>query len=258
MKTITFLFTLFMLLDATIDGDKTKYILYPENTRGHADYGWLNAHYSFSFAQYRDPKRMQFGTLRVLNDDIIQAGQGFGDHPHDNMEIVTIPLQGALKHRDNMGNSSVINAGEVQVMSAGTGVVHSEFNPSEEEDVNLFQIWVLPKERNIQPRYDQKRFDVQKRKNNFQTVVSPDKNGEALWINQDAYFSLCNLDKGKEIVYGLSGENQGVYLITIDGKIEVVSNTLSKRDAIGIWNTSSVNIKAIEESELLVIEIPMR
>lgn len=233
-----------------------KKTIHRADSRGHADHGWLNAHHSFSFANYYNPERIRFGTLRVLNDDIVQPGEGFGTHPHDNMEIVTIPLKGELAHKDSTGNKEVIRTNEVQIMSAGSGLTHSEFNNSKTDEINLLQIWVFPKEKNIKPRYDQKVFKPEDRKNKIKTVVSPD-DSEALWINQDSYFSLTNLDKEKSVSYEIKTKGNGLYVFLIEGQIEIAGEKLSKRDAVGLEDIDSVEIKADENSEVLLIEVPM-
>lgn len=232
-------------------------IIHPSRERGHADHGWLNAHHSFSFASWQNPAKMRFGLLRVLNDDIIAGGEGFGMHPHNDMEIITIILSGALEHKDNMGNGSVIRPGDVQVMSAGTGVQHSEFNPLANEETSLFQLWIFPKESGIKPRYDQKTFDASARKNKIQAVASGFKDEEALYIHQDAVISLGNIDKDKSLDYTISMEGNGAYVMIIDGQVEINGKTLNKRDAIGISETKSFSIKAIENSEILLIDVPM-
>lgn len=234
---------------------KTK--LFKAADRGSADYGWLKPNYYFSFAQYRDAAKTHFGLLRVLNDDFIAGGGAFATHPHDNMEIVTIPFTGALKHKDSTGGEGVIKAGDLQIMSAGSGVQHSEANASETEPVTLFQVWVFPKVRNIKPRYEQKAFDINERENKWQTVVSPIKEDNALWINQDAKFSLTKLSAGKQITYKNAFVNNGVFLVTINGSVSVDGQNLKKRDAIGISETEDFTITAQEDAELLVIEIPM-
>ncbi len=232
--------------------------LYKAADRGTADYGWLKPNYYFSFAQYYDPKKIHFGALRVLNDDFIDGGGGFPTHPHDNMEIVTIPFTGALQHKDSTGGQGVIQAGDIQIMSAGTGVQHSEANASSTESVTLFQIWVFPKNRNITPRYDQKTFDIEERKNKWQTVVSPIEADQALWINQDAVFSLTNLKAGSTINYTNRFSGNGVFLVLINGNAEVGGQILNKRDAIGIEGTDQFEITASSDAELLAIEIPMQ
>ena len=234
-----------------------KTILFKAADRGTADYGWLKPNYYFSFTQYHDPAKVHFGLLRVLNDDFIAGGGAFPTHPHDNMEIVTIPFTGALKHKDSTGGEGIIQAGDIQIMSAGTGVQHSEANASATEPVTLFQVWVFPKERNIKPRYDQKTFDVTERTNKWQTVVSPINADNALWINQDARFALTKLDAGKEITYANAFANNGVFLVVINGAVTVDGQQLNKRDALGISETESFTITASEDAELLAIEIPM-
>jgi len=234
-----------------------KTTLHKAESRGYADHGWLKTHHTFSFASYYDPSRVRFGLLRVLNDDIIEGGMGFGKHPHDNMEIVTIPLEGVLAHKDSMGTKQTLKPGEIQIMSAGSGLTHSEFNNSETEKINLLQIWVFPKECNIEPRYDQKVFEASERKNKFQTVVSPVQENSAMWINQDAYFSLANIDKGKNLKYDIKYEGNGAYLFVIEGSVIAAEETLNKRDAIGVEETNSFEISALQNSEILVIEVPM-
>ena len=234
-----------------------KSILFNSADRGSADYGWLKPNYYFSFAQYHDPAKVHFGLLRVLNDDFIAGGGSFPTHPHDNMEIVTIPFTGALKHKDSTGGEGVIQAGDIQIMSAGTGVQHSEANASATDPVTLFQAWIFPKERNIKPRYDQKTFDITERANKWQTVVSPIDADNALWINQDAKFALTNLKAGKELSYSTAFANNGVFLVAINGSVTVDGQHLNKRDALGISETESFTITASEDAELLAIEIPM-
>ncbi len=232
-------------------------IVHKASERGGADHGWLKAKHYFSFGSYNNPANVHFGLLRVLNDDFIAGGGAFPTHPHDNMEIVTIPFTGALKHKDSTGGEGTIQSGDVQIMSAGTGVRHSEANASETEPVTLFQIWVFPKERNITPRYDQRTFDVNERTNKWQVVVSPKENDNALWINQDAVFSLTKLDTGKTIDYTTAFAGNGVYLVVINGSVEVDNQILQQRDAAGISGSDVVAIKANEDSELLVVEVPM-
>lgn len=234
-----------------------KTVLFKAADRGTADYGWLKPNFYFSFGQYHNPSKVHFGLLRVLNDDFIAGGGAFPTHPHDNMEIVTIPFTGALKHKDSTGGEGIIKAGDIQIMSAGSGVQHSEANASDTEPVTLFQVWVFPKERNIKPRYDQKTFDVNERNNKWQTIVSPIETDNALWINQDARFSLTKLDAGKEITYSNGFKNNGVFLVTINGKVEVNGQQLNKRDALGISEMDNFTISASEDAELLAIEIPM-
>ena len=235
-----------------------KFTLHKADSRGYADHGWLKAKHSFSFANYHNPEKIHFGLLRVLNDDIVSAGMGFGTHPHDNMEIVTIPLKGELAHKDSTGNKGVIRVNDVQIMSAGSGITHSEFNNSDKEEVNLLQIWVFPLEKNIKPRYDQKTFDKDDRINIVKTLVSPEKNKDSLWINQNAYFSLCTLQKNKSVTYDLNKPGNGIYIFLIEGEVNIEKELLKKRDAIGIEEAEKLDISANEESEILFIEVPMR
>lgn len=234
-----------------------KTLLFKAKDRGSADYGWLKPNYYFSFSQYHNPQKVHFGLLRVLNDDFVAGGGAFPTHPHDNMEIVTIPFTGALKHKDSTGGQGVINAGDVQIMSAGSGIQHSEANASATDPVTLFQIWVFPKERNIKPRYDQRTFDIADRNNNWQIVVSPKEEDKALWINQDARFALTNLEAGKEITYTNAFKGNGVFLVAINGSVKVGDVELNKRDAVGISDADSFTVTASENAELLAIEIPM-
>jgi redox-sensitive bicupin YhaK (pirin superfamily) len=232
-------------------------VLYPAKERGHVNLGWLDSFHSFSFGNYHDPKKVHFGALRVVNDDSIAGGGGFGTHPHDNMEIVTIPLEGKLAHKDSTGNEGIIKKGDVQIMSAGTGIRHSEYNGSSSDDARLLQIWVFPKRQNIKPAYGQKTYDLRDRKNNWQVVVSPDSAEQALNINQDARFSLVDLDAGKSIGYQMKWKNSGLYLFVIDGTVKAAEQPLSKRDALGVSETDQVKIEAVSDSQLLAIEIPM-
>ncbi len=234
-----------------------KTTLHKADTRGHANHGWLNSYHTFSFAGYHNPLRVQFGALRVLNDDVVQGGMGFGQHPHDNMEIVSIPLSGALEHGDNTGGHGIIRSGEVQIMSAGSGISHSEKNASKTEAVNFLQIWVFPKERNIKPRYEQKLFARENRVNQFQTVISPQKNSESLWINQDAWFSLGDLSKDTTTEYKLNKEGNGIYVFVLEGDVTVSGQPLNRRDGLGIWDTDKISIHADNRAEVLLIEVPM-
>jgi len=235
-----------------------KTIIHKADSRGLTDHGWLKSYHTFSFAEYYDPNRTRFGLLRVLNDDVVQPGMGFGTHPHDNMEIVSIPLAGALAHKDSMGSEKVIITGDVQIMSAGSGLQHSEYNVSKTDPVNFLQIWVFPKERNIEPRYDQKTFNAADRKNKFQVAVSPQKDNSSLWINQDAYFSLGNIEAGKNISYNIQHKGNGAYMFLIYGSVDAAGTKLNKRDALGIEDAENINIKAFTDSEILVIEVPMK
>lgn len=231
-------------------------IVYKANERGHANHGWLNSYHSFSFAGYHDPKKIHFGALRVLNDDTVAGGMGFGKHPHDNMEIVSIPLSGDLAHKDSTGRDKIIRQGDVQIMSAGSGIAHSEMNANKDKEVKFLQIWVFPKEHNITPRYDQKTFDVEKRHNTIQTVVAPD-NDSAVWINQDAWFSLTNLDKGITTEYSLNKKGSGLYVFVLEGQVTAGGQVLGRRDAVGISDADKVSITAGENAEVLLIEVPM-
>lgn len=233
-----------------------KTIIHKAAERGHVERGWLNAYHSFSFGNYYNPDKTNFGALRVLNDDTFGAGMGFGTHPHNNMEIVTIPLSGALQHRDSTGTQGIIKQNDVQLMSAGSGIQHSEINANKNEAVSLLQIWVMPKLYNISPRYEQKTFDQKSRKNKLQIVVAPNDE-TALRINQDAWFLLGDLDAGFSETYSIKNKANGAYFFVIKGKVEVAGNVLSKRDAVGIWDIEDIEIKAIENSELLVIDVPM-
>ena len=237
---------------------KTK--LFEANSRGNADHGWLKANFSFSFGNYYNPERVQFGMLRVLNDDTIAGGMGFGTHPHANMEIITIPLEGGLKHRDSMGNEGVIRFGEVQVMSAGTGIQHSEMNASQNETAKTLQLWVFPDEEDVIPRYDQKSFDIENQINTFVNIVSPkDKNdGNALWVYQQTFLNLGIFEKDTSISYKVNIPENGVYLFLIEGEIEVDNQILRTRDAMGIIDFEQFEIKINSKSKILLIEVPMK
>jgi redox-sensitive bicupin YhaK (pirin superfamily) len=232
-------------------------VLHKANTRGHADHGWLNAYHSFSFASWYNPDRVQFGMLRVLNDDTVAAGMGFGTHPHDNMEIITIPLEGDLAHKDSMGNTEVIKTGDVQVMSAGTGIQHSEFNPNADQHTKLFQIWVFPKYRNVTPRYQQITLDVTEQKNNFAQILSPKADHAGVWIYQDAWFYLADFDKGFSKTYSINKEGNGMYVFVISGTITVDGQELETRDGLGIWEFNELGFVATSDAKFLLMEIPM-
>lgn len=234
-----------------------KTIIHRADSRGTADYGWLRPHYSFSFSNYYNPDRMGFGALRVLNDDYIDAGKGFPTHPHRDMEIITIPLSGLLEHKDNMGNAGTISAGEIQIMSAGTGVFHSEYNKSEEDPLQLLQIWIIPNKEKVPPRYNQLSLETIQKKNELYNIVTPHKNDDGLWIYQDAWFSLANVDVGWEGDYHIKQKNNGVYLFVIEGSVDVNNESLNRRDAMGIWNTNSFKINASEDSFILLMDVPM-
>ena len=232
-------------------------IIHKAATRGNANHGWLQSYHTFSFANYHNPERMNFGVLRVLNDDNVQAGMGFGTHPHDNMEIISIPLEGDLEHKDSMGNVAIIKEGDVQVMSAGTGITHSEYNKNKDKEVKFLQIWVFPKEKNVTPRYDQISIRDIEKDNEFYQVVSPNKNDKGVWINQDAWFHLGKFTKGNTDIYNIKKEGNGVYAFILDGEVDIDGVTLTKRDGIGIWDTNSINVKATENARVLLMEIPM-
>ncbi len=236
-----------------------KTIIHKSDTRGFANHGWLKSHHTFSFASYQDAERMNFGMLRVLNDDVVQPKMGFGTHPHQNMEIISIPLKGALSHKDSMGNKRAIEVGEVQVMSAGTGLTHSEFNDSKTEEVNFLQLWIIPEEMGVTPNYEQRKFDVSERQNTLQTVVAPkDKlEDEALPISQQAYIYRTDLNADNSVVLTPKSTDNGFYIFVTDGAIEVSENTLEKRDAIGVWDVDGLEISAKENSEVIIIEVPM-
>ena len=241
---------------ATIMNDNT--VLHKAQTRGRADYGWLKTNYSFSFANYYNPDRMNFGALRVLNDDFIAAGMGFNTHPHDNMEIITIPLEGVVAHKDSMGNSGTITTGEVQVMSAGTGIQHSEFNHLKDVDLRLFQIWVFPNKPNVTPRYDQIKLPLEK-KNELNQILSPSPDDEGVWIHQDARFHLGTFDNGKTVTYSLKRPStHGVYAFIVEGDFTINGQALNKRDGYGLWKLNELNIVANSEAaRLLLLEVPM-
>ncbi|WP_299113462.1 pirin family protein [uncultured Winogradskyella sp.] len=236
-----------------------KTIIHKADTRGYADHGWLKSYHTFSFASYQNAERMNFGMLRVLNDDVVQPKMGFGTHPHQNMEIISIPLKGALSHKDSMGNKRAIEVGEVQVMSAGTGLTHSEFNDSKTDEVNFLQLWIIPEELSVKPNYEQKQFSEEGKKNKIQTVVAPkDKlEGEALPISQQAYIYRTSLDADASIDLNFKSQNNGLYVFVVDGDIEIDGNSLTKRDAVGISETNHVSIKSKTNSELVMIEVPM-
>lgn len=233
-------------------------VLHKANTRGLANHGWLNSHHTFSFANYYNPERMHFGVLRVLNDDTVQAGMGFGTHPHDNMEIISIPLEGDLEHKDSMGNTAVIRNGDIQVMSAGTGITHSEYNKNRDKLVKFLQIWVFPNKKNVQPRYDQITLTAADRHNKLQQILSPSADDEGVWIHQNAWFHLGRFDRDFQTEYALKDKNNGVYAFVIRGDVRINGQDLSERDGFGIWNTDSISLQAISQNaEVLLMEVPM-
>lgn len=234
-----------------------KTILHKANTRGHANHGWLDTSHTFSFAHYYNPSRMNFGVLRVLNDDFVDGGRGFGTHPHDNMEIISVPLSGDLEHKDSMGNVAVIRQNDVQILSAGTGIYHSEYNNNPDKKVNFLQIWVFPKEQDIKPRYDQITFDPKNRVNKLQQIVSPSKEDAGVQINQDAWFHLGTLKKGFQTEYSIKQKDNGVYAFVMEGDVTINGQKLNKRDGLGIWETDKLSIVADSDSEVLLMDVPM-
>ena len=236
-----------------------KTVHHPASTRGHANHGWLTTHHTFSFASYYDPARTNFGVLRVLNDDEVAAGRGFGSHPHDNMEIISIPLEGDLEHKDSMGNTTVIKEGDIQVMSAGTGVGHSEKNKNLDKEVKFLQIWVFPDKRNVEPRYDQIAMDESKERNAWHQVLAPRPQEGAVWIHQDAYFSIGRFDAGKETTYTFNRPGHGVYLFILEGSATVDGKALGRRDGLGVTATDTFTLTAgAEGARILAMEVPMR
>lgn len=235
-----------------------KYILHPASSRGVANHGWLQSAHSFSFGSYYNPERMNFGALRVLNDDFVSPSMGFGTHGHRDMEIVSIPLSGSLKHRDSMGNEAIIRSGEVQVMSAGTGIEHSEMNASSTDPVSFLQLWIIPRERSVTPRYDQIALKPENSLNRWDQILSPNADDAGVWVHQDAYMFLGRLEADTELSYALKyPKTHGVYLFVLEGSITIEDNELNSRDAIGITETSSFQVLAKKEASLLVIEVPM-
>ena len=232
-------------------------IFHRADSRGHANHGWLNSYHTFSFANYQNNDRTNFGVLRVLNDDTVTQGMGFGTHPHRDMEIISIPLEGDLEHKDSMGTTAVIKKGEIQVMSAGTGVMHSEYNKNKEEAVKFLQIWVFPREVGVEPRYDQKDIKSEEKINDFQQILSPNKDDDGVWIHQDAWFNLANFTKGNSKNYNLNINGNGVYAFVLKGSAKIGDQILNERDGFGIWDTESFNVEALENTEILLMEVPM-
>lgn len=235
-----------------------KSVLHKAETRGNANHGWLNSNHTFSFANYHNPERMNFGVLRVLNDDVVAAAKGFGTHPHDNMEIVSIPLEGDLEHKDSMGNTTVIKQGDVQIMSAGTGVYHSEYNKNKDKEVKFLQIWLFPNQKNVTPRYDQITLKNGDLRNQLFQVLSPNKEDDGVWINQNAWFNMGTFDNGFETKYQLNDSKNGVYAFVLEGDITIEGQALNKRDGFGIWDTNAINIKADNDAKVLLMEVPMQ
>lgn len=232
-------------------------VLHKAGTRGDANHGWLHSRHSFSFANYYNPERMGFGALRVLNDDEVAPGMGFGTHPHNNMEIISIPLSGDLEHKDNMGNKEVIRQGDVQVMSAGTGIMHSEYNANKDKDVKFLQIWVIPNKGDVKPRYDQITLKEGDSLNQFEQILSPNADDAGVWIHQDAWFNLGKFTEAQTVTYNLHGTRNGVYAFVLEGEAEIEGQALERRDGFGIWDTDEVEIKASAGSRILLMEVPM-
>ncbi len=232
-------------------------VLHPAESRGHAHHGWLESYHSFSFANYYNPQRMQFGTLRVLNDDRVAPGMGFGTHPHNNMEIISIPLKGDLEHKDSMGNTAVIREGDVQVMSAGTGVSHSEYNKNKDREVAFLQIWILPNKVNVPPRYDQISLDPEVLKDTWHTVLGPAGKHQGLWIYQDSWFHMGEFEKGASTSYRIREAGNGLYVFLLEGRMTVAGEPLSRRDALGVWDFEELDFKMEQDSRVLLIEVPM-
>jgi redox-sensitive bicupin YhaK (pirin superfamily) len=234
-----------------------NFILHKANSRGHSNHGWLESYHTFSFASYYNPERIQFGALRVLNDDIVQGGMGFGTHPHDNMEIISIPLSGDLEHKDSMGNLQVVREGEIQVMSAGTGIQHSEYNRNQDKPVNFLQIWIFPNKRGVVPRYDQIAMNPSKMQNKFAQILSPSAEDEGVWIHQDAWFHRGKFSGGQTEPYLLKKKDNGLYVFILEGSAEVMGHSLEKRDGLGITGLEEISFKFHCDSDILLMEVPM-
>ena len=242
----------------TMETKTATTVLHKADTRGKANHGWLNSNHSFSFANYYNPERMNFGVLRVLNDDVVSAGMGFGTHPHNNMEIISIPLEGDLEHKDSMGTSAIIKQGDIQVMSAGTGIMHSEYNANKDKEVKFLQIWVVPNKEAVEPRYDQITLNLADRKNKLQQVLSPNADDEGVWIHQNAWFNMTSLEKGKSLNYQLNdSQRNGVYAFVIEGNVTINGQRLERRDGFGLWDLDNLEIKTDSNAELLLMEVPM-
>lgn len=235
-----------------------NFVIHKSESRGYVDHGWLKSYHTFSFSNYHNAERMHFGVLRVLNDDTVAAGMGFGKHPHDNMEIISIPLEGDLQHADSIGNTSIIKNGDIQVMSAGSGITHSEHNKNRDKEVKFLQIWIIPNKRNVTPRYDQITLNLADRKNKLQQILSPNTNDSGVWIHQNAWFSIGNFDNNYKTAYKLNNKNNGIYAFIINGDFIVNSNFLNKRDGLGIWNVETLEIESkSQNAEILLMEVPM-
>ena len=235
-----------------------KTVYHPADTRGHANHGWLDSHHTFSFANYFNPDRTNFGVLRVLNDDIVAPSRGFGKHPHDNMEIISIPLSGDLEHKDSMGNTAVIKEGDVQVMSAGTGIFHSEYNKNSDKEVRFLQIWMFPREKGVTPRYDQITMNGQMKDNKFNQVLSPNPDDAGVWVHQDAWFHIGNFKKGATDRYALKQKGNGVYAFIIEGDVQIGDQKLNKRDGFGMWEMDAFELVANTDAKVLLMEVPMQ
>ena len=234
-----------------------KTVYHAANSRGKANHGWLKSNHTFSFANYHNPERMGFGALRVINDDFVIGGQGFGKHSHRDMEIISIPLSGKLGHGDNIGNNGIIATGEIQVMSAGTGITHSEMNGDDKEDVKFLQIWVIPNKMNVAPRYQQVRMGDIMQPNTFNQVLSPNADDAGVWIHQNAWFSMGDFEQGVTQNYKLNDANNGVYVFVIEGSVTINNNVLNTRDGLGVWDTKSMTMDVLENSKVLIMEVPM-
>ena len=245
--------------DKVIENAITNSVLHKANTRGHANHGWLESFHTFSFANYHNPERMNFGVLRVLNDDRVSQGMGFGKHPHDNMEIISIPLEGDLEHQDSMGNTTVIKEGDIQAMSAGTGIFHSEYNKNKDQLVKFLQIWIYPNQKNVTPRYDQITLNLNDRHNKLQQILSPNPEDEGVWIHQNAWFHIGKFDSDFSTVYELKKPGNGVYAFVLKGDFTIGNIHLNERDGLGIWDTNAINITANSaNAEILLMEVPMQ
>ncbi len=233
-------------------------VLHKAETRGDANHGWLHSKHTFSFGSYYDPQRMHFGVLRVLNDDYVAPGMGFGTHPHNNMEIISIPMEGDLEHKDSMGNVAVIKEGEIQVMSAGSGITHSEFNKNRDKPVKFLQIWIFPNQKNVEPRYDQISVRDLETKNAFYQVLSPHADDQGVWIHQDAWFHLGKFDKGTTTSYSVKRSGNGLYCFVLNGDIEIAGQPLAPRDGFGIWDVEKIEVQALSDCQVLLMEVPMQ
>jgi redox-sensitive bicupin YhaK (pirin superfamily) len=234
-----------------------QYTLHKAETRGDANHGWLHSKHTFSFANYYDPNRMHFGVLRVLNDDTVSAGMGFGTHSHNNMEIISIPLEGDLEHKDSMGNTTVIRKGDIQIMSAGTGIQHSEYNKNKDAEVKFLQIWIIPNKKNVTPRYDQITLNPLDRKNQLQQIISPNPDDAGIWIHQNAWFYLADFDTDFSLSYSIKSKENGLYIFILNGQIQIIDLTLHSRDGLGIWDTDRIEIKVTANTSFLLMDIPM-